>query len=175
MTLPHGLPVTLATIPGVFAHRRVDPGAQALAEVVLTEPGDAILDMGCGCGSVGISLARNQPTASVCFVDSHSRAVAIAEENCRVNGITRCSFVLSDQGLPPDPCFTLFVGNPPYYSNNRIADLFIRTAHATLVQGGRAYLVAKNVSHYVDYMKALFGEVEILHRRGYEIARAVKP
>jgi 16S rRNA (guanine1207-N2)-methyltransferase len=174
MTLPQGLPVTLATVPGVFAHRRVDPGAQALAEVVPTRPGDAILDMGCGCGSVGISLARNQPTASVCFVDSHSRATAMAAENCRANGIARCSFILSDQGLPPEPRFTLFVGNPPYYSNDRIADLFIRTAHATLVRGGRAYLVAKNAAHYVEYMTDLFGKVEILTRRGYQIVESVK-
>lgn len=175
MTLPQGLPVTLATVPGVFAHRRVDPGAQALAEVVETRPGDAILDMGCGCGSVGISLAKNQPTASVCFVDSHSRATEITAENCRINGITGGSIVLSDQGLPPEERFTLFVGNPPYYSNDRIADLFMRTAHETLVPGGRAYLVAKTAAHYVEYLKGLFGEVEILRRRGYEIAKAVKP
>lgn len=80
MTVPNGLPVTLLTVPGVFAHRRVDPGAQALAEMVETEPNDTILDMGCGCGSIGISLAKNQPTANVCFVDSYSRATAITEK-----------------------------------------------------------------------------------------------
>lgn len=175
MTLPHGLPVTLATVPGVFAHRRVDPGAQALAEVVETRPGDTILDMGCGCGSVGISLARNQPTGSVCFVDSSARAIAITTENCRANDIARCTFVLSDQGLPPEPRFTLFVGNPPYYSNDRIADLFMRTAHETLVAGGRAYLVAKHAAHHLEYMTGLFGNAEILRRRGYEIVKAVKP
>jgi 16S rRNA G1207 methylase RsmC len=174
MTLPHGLPVTLATVPGVFAHRRVDPGAQALAEVVQTRPEDAILDIGCGCGSVGVALAKNQPTASVCFVDSHSRATALTTENCRINGITRCSVVLSDQGLTRGPRFTLVVGNPPYYSNNRIADLFIRTAHETLVRGGRVYLVAKNATHYTEYMQELFGNVETLHRRGYQIVKSVK-
>jgi 16S rRNA (guanine1207-N2)-methyltransferase len=174
MTLPHGLPITLATVPGVFAHRRVDPGAQALAEVVQTQPEDAILDMGCGCGSVGIALAKNQPTASVCLVDSHSRATAMAAENCRTNGISRCSIILSDQGLTCGPCFTLVVGNPPYYSHNRIADLFIRTAHETLVRGGRVYLVAKNAAHYVETMQDLFGHVETLHRRGYQIVKSVK-
>jgi len=174
MTIPNGLPVTLTTLPGVFAHRRVDPGAQALAEVAVTQPNDMILDMGCGCGSIGISLAKNQPTVSVCFVDAHSRATAITQQNAFNNGITNYSVVLSDQGIPPPPRFTLFVGNPPYYSHDRITDFFIRTAFETLLPAGRAYIVAKNASHHLDYMKELFGNVEMIHRRGYQIVKSVK-
>lgn len=174
MTIPNGLPVTLLTVPGVFAHRRVDPGAQALAEMAETQPNDTILDMGCGCGSIGISLAKNQPTASVCFVDSYSRATAITEQNCLANNIAKFSVILSDQGIPPPPRFSLFVGNPPYYSHDRITDFFIRTAYDTLLPKGRAYIVAKNAAHALDYMKELFGNAELLHRRGYQIAKAVK-
>lgn len=174
MTIPLGLPVTLATLPGVFAHRRVDPGAQALAEVAVSQPNDVILDMGCGCGSIGISLAKNQPTASVCFVDSHSRATTITQQNCFTNGLQNYSVILSDQGIPPPPRFTLFVGNPPYYSHDRITDFFIRTAFETLLSGGRAYIVAKNADHHLDYMKELFGNVEMIHRRGYQIVKSVK-
>jgi 16S rRNA (guanine1207-N2)-methyltransferase len=174
MTLPHGLPVTLLTVPGVFAHRRVDPGAQALAEMVETEPNDSILDMGCGCGSIGISLAKNQPTVSVCFVDSYSRSTAITEQNCIANNIANFSVILSDQGVPPPRRFTLFVGNPPYYSHDRITDFFIRTAYETLLPKGRAYIVAKTASHALAYMKELFGNAELLHRRNYQIVRSVK-
>ncbi len=174
MTLPQGLPVTLTTLPGVFAHRRVDPGAQALAEVAETQPGDAILDMGCGCGSIGISLAKNQPTVSVCFVDAHSRATAITQQNCFTNEIKNFTVELSDQGIPPPARFTLFVGNPPYYSHDRITDFFIRTAFDSLLPSGRAYIVAKNASHHLDYMQKLFGNAELLHRRGYQIVKSVK-
>ncbi len=114
MTLPQGHAVKLSTIPGVFAHRRVDEGAQALAEVVGSLPGDSILDMGCGCGSIGLSLVKNQLTAEICFVDSNVRATHITEQNCRINGLTRYSVLLSDQGIPDENRFTLFVGNPPY-------------------------------------------------------------
>ena len=174
MTLPHGEPVQLATVPGVFAHRRVDEGAQALAEVAISKPGDLILDMGCGCGSIGLSLVKNQPTAEACFVDSSVRATFVTDQNCRANGLTRYSVVLSDQGIPDENRFTLFVGNPPYYSHDRISDLFIRTAHQALKPGGRAYIVAKNSTHNLEYMTELFGNGEIIHRRGYQIVKSVK-
>lgn len=175
MTLPQGEPVQLSTIPGVFAHRRVDEGAQALAEVAVTQPGDLILDMGCGCGSVGLSLAKNQPTAEVCFVDSNVRATFITERNCQANGLSRYSVILSDQGIAEENRFSLFVGNPPYYSHDRISDLFIRTAYQALRPGGRAYLVAKQSDHNLAYMTELFGNGEIIHRRGYQIVKSVKP
>ena len=47
----------LFTIPGVFSHRRVDQGTQALSEVVESLAGDSVVDMGCGCGAIGISIA----------------------------------------------------------------------------------------------------------------------
>ena len=175
MTLPKGKGVTLVTRPGVFAHRRVDEGAQALAEVALTKPGDRILDMGCGCGSIGISLAANQAGTTAVFVDSHTRAVQCTESNCKANGLVQYRVDLSDKGLEEDNAFTLVVGNPPYYSKNRIADLFVQTAYRCLKSGGRAYLVAKNATHISEVMQETFGNVESLHRRNYQIARAVKP
>jgi len=174
MTIPDGKPVRLTTLPGVFAHRRVDEGAQALAEVAATRPGDIILDMGCGCGSIGLSLAVNQPSAEVVFLDASARATYATELNCRANDITRSTVTLSDDGIADANRFTLFVGNPPYFSNDRIADLFIRTAHHCLKPGGRAYIVAKHSERNAAYMKELFGNVEILHRRGYEISKSVK-
>ena len=174
MTVPNGAGALLITRPGVFAHRRVDEGAQALAEVAVTQPGDLILDMGCGCGSIGLSLAVNQPTAEVVFLDSHARATAVTELNCQANNLARYTVILNDQGVPDENRFTLFVGNPPYYSNDRISDLFIHTAFQCLKSGGRAYIVAKKAEHNTALMMELFGNAEILHRRNYEITRSVK-
>lgn len=174
MTVPNGRGARLITRPGVFAHRRVDEGAQALAETAATQPGDIILDMGCGCGSIGISLAVNQPTAEVVFIDAHSRATDVTTENCKANGLTRFKVILSDEGLAEENHFSLFVGNPPYYSHDKISDFFIRTAFRTLRTGGRAYIVAKNAARNTELMKSLFGNAEIMHRRGYQITRSVK-
>jgi len=57
MTVFGKKPIRLLTIPGVFSHREIDQGALALAEVAggESQKGDAVLDMGCGCGAIGIS------------------------------------------------------------------------------------------------------------------------
>lgn len=174
MTRHGGLPVRLVTVPGVFAHRRVDQGAQALAEVAETRPGDAILDMGCGCGCIGISLAVNEPTSRVCLVDAYSRATYVAELGCRLNGLKDWEVLLSDGGVDARDEFTLFVGNPPYFSHHRIPRLFIDTAHRALRPGGRAYVVARQAEWHCRAMAAMFGNAEIVRRRGYEIVKSVK-
>lgn len=174
MTMKDRESVHLTTIPGVFAHRRVDDGAQALAEVVDAREGDALLDMGCGCGAVGVAIAKNVDLARAVFVDSHTRAVYATEQNCLRNDIANCEVVLSAGGLDAPDAFTVFVGNPPYFTDYRIAELFVRTAHRDLERRGRAYVVAKTAKWHERFMGELFGNAEVIGRRGYQIVRSVK-
>ncbi len=167
--------VRLFSIPGVFSHRRVDQGAQALSEIVESLPDDSLLDMGCGCGAVGISIAKNQNLRRVCFVDSNPRAIFITKKNCEINSVVNYEALLSDSGLLPNNCgFSLFVGNPPYFSNYKISSLFIDTAFNSLDLNGRAYIVAKNAEWHFDYMKKLFNNAELFKRRGYQVVKSVK-
>jgi len=168
--------VRLITIPGIFSHREVDEGALALAEIASGDasPGDTVFDMGCGCGVVGISIAVNQHINNVCFVDSNSRATYVTEKNCLLNNLEHYEVRLSDQGVEEDGNFSLFTGNPPYFSHYKISELFICTAHKVLKQGGRAFIVAKTASWHYTFMKNVFGNAERIRRRGYEIVKSVK-
>jgi len=176
MTIFGKKPVRLLTIPGVFSHREVDQGALALAEVVSGESqkGDAVLDMGCGCGAIGISIGVNQDVSRICFVDSNSRAVYITEKNCQLNGLERYEVMMSDTGIEEECGFTLFTGNPPYFSHYKISELFISAAYKALKPGGRAFIVAKTAAWHYKFMNAMFGNAELINRRGYEIIKSVK-
>src|SRR5207249_9422765 len=56
--------------PGVFSYGRFDNGARALVEVAEIRPDDAILDLGCGCGTNGVMAGlRAGPAGRVTFVD----------------------------------------------------------------------------------------------------------
>lgn len=174
-SLPGDTPIHLTTRPGVFAHRRPDEGGLALAEVAARElqPGARVLDMGCGCGLAALLLAQHAPLADVLAVDSHARAVACTEENARANGLTHVRTLLSDAGVS-ETGFTVFVGNPPYYSDFQIAELFVRTAHAALAPGGIAYVVAKNHRWHEAFMQELFGNAACIPRRGYGVIKSVR-
>ena len=176
-------PIELTSFPGCFCHRRPDDGGLALAEVVSRELAGAdhtvkLLDMGCGCGLVGLLIAeclrKNSPSGlSLVLVDSHSRATEAAELNAKTLGIP-AEVILSDNGTPKrmDGTFDVFVGNPPYYSDYRIADVFLETAKRALQPGGICYTVCKNAAGLEPVQKKYFPEVEIIKRRGYAVLKS---
>jgi len=172
--------IPLMSLPGVFSHRRPDAGGLALAEVAVKElstwsnPTLQMLDMGCGCGLVGILLARANPDATVTFVDSHSRAIEATRQNLDALGMKPHPLVLSDSGLDKG-AFDLVVGNPPYYSDFRIAELFVLTAFHVLKPGGAGMLVAKSAPGLERCIQTRFSETMIIPRRGYSVIRFVKP
>ena len=190
-SVPGGERLMFTSYPGCFCHRRLDEGGLALAEVVTKEIGQGgtgrnpcrespklrILDMGCGCGLVGLLIAKHlDPSAvSLVMVDSHARAVEAATENAAKFGV-EAEVILADNGIPErmDGTFDIFVGNPPYYSDYRIADVFLEVAKRALKPGGVCYTVCKNAAGLEPVQKRYFPEVDVIKRRGYAVLKSVR-
>lgn len=189
-SVPGGEKMMFTSYPGCFCHRRLDEGGLALAEVVSRELASAeaqgrgerrLLDMGCGCGLVGFLIAgRLSPSPStsslhLTLVDSHSRAVEAATENAAKFGIP-AEVILSDNGTPArmDGTFDVFVGNPPYYSDYRIADVFLETAKRALKPSGVCYTVVKNDAGLKPVQERYFPSVAVVRRRNYCVLKSIK-
>ena len=175
-------PIELTSFPGCFCHRRPDDGGLALAEVVSRELSSQesrpesvkLLDMGCGCGLVGFLVASAVKGVDLVMVDSHARAVEAATLNAKDLGIS-AEVILSDNGTPArmDGSFDVFAGNPPYYSDYRIAEVFLETAKRALKPGGACYTVVKNDAGLRPVQEKYFPSVEVIHRRGYCVLKSV--
>jgi len=157
--------------PGVFSYGRLDDGARALAEVMDVEPGDSVLDVGCGCGTNGIFAAqRTGPSGHIAMVDSNVRAIALAELNARANGLGSFEAVASSkvEGLARTG-FDVALANPPYFAQSSIARLFVERARDLLTPQGRLFLVTRQPNEMAALVEEVFGAVEALERRGYII------
>jgi len=111
--------VTITTRPGVFAHGRPDAGGIALAESAIVQPGDRVLDLGCGAGMVGLLLAARMraacpgaPPGDVLLVDSNIRAIERAEANIERNSFPFVHTQLTHDYAAQADSFDVVVANP---------------------------------------------------------------
>jgi len=166
---PMGDMLPFRSLPGVFAHHRIDEGAKAIMEKIEIADGQTLLDMGCGIGSIGITLAKANNLKKVYFVDSNSRALRATEYNCQKNGLENYEVILSAAGFKAPGKVNVFAGNPPYFSDYRIAELFVITAKENLIKGGKAWFVTKNPWKLIDIMRDHFGNCREIRLHGYSL------
>ena len=159
--------------PGVFGYGELDDGARAMLEVAEIYPGNSVLDLGCGPGANGVLAAdRAGADASITFVDSNVRAIALAEQNAAANGLTNARFraTPSMAGLAP-ASFDVILANPPYYANSWIAQMFIEQSKPLLKSGGRFYIVTMMLNHVAPVMAGAFPDAIFEPKRGYQVLR----
>lgn len=169
--------IKLRTRPGVFSHRKLDLGARALLEAAQVEPGMRIADIGCGSGAIAVGVALRADDIHVCAVDSAPRAVESATWAAQANGVAdRVVARLNASALVDESeSYDLVLMNPPYYSNHKIAKIFVESAYEALLSGGRVQLVTKGPEWFMQHLPELFENVEQSTSRTYAIVTAVKP
>jgi release factor glutamine methyltransferase len=83
-----------------------------------------ILDIGCGSGSIIISLAKNINNAELIATDISKKAIALAQQNAtRILGNNRIRFIASDifTGISALQLkYDIIVSNPPYISESEL-------------------------------------------------------
>ena len=172
--------LSIETRPGTFSHGVIDRGTRALAEWLEPRNATHVLDLGAGCGVLGLYVAERLPEARVVLVESNARAAGCARRNAERNGLADRVSVLvradvEDVPVPERGGFSLCVTNPPYFSQWRIATSFVQNAHALLRRGGRLALVVKAgkaAEEHAKIVKSVFGGASIDERDGYGIVHA---
>ena len=148
---------TLELCPGAFP---LSTDSVALAHFVQCRPGDKVLDLGSGCGSLGLMLCARYETLQVTGVeideDAHLQALKNGERNKISHRFTSiCADIAS---IPKDVTpgsFSVCISNPPYFTggpdskktptarkeNNFSLETLFSVAAQALKYGGDFYMV----------------------------------
>ena len=168
--------LTAFTRPGVFAHRRIDPGARHLLNAVDVAPETRVLDIGCGSGCVALGIAARDPSIRVHAFDSSARAVDCTRRGAERNGLANLTVALEAAGRVPEPgSWDLALANPPYYSDFRLAEIFVESARMALAPGGTLLVVTKQPTWYVENLPRMWTNVVREEVKGYHLIEAQRP
>lgn len=168
-----GVTVEFVTVPGVFSPNRVDEGTKLLIEHARIPEGSTVLDLGCGYGAIGITIARAVPGVTVYMVDINSAAAKLARLNARLNGVEdRVKIAAGDLYAPVSGIiFDVIVSNPPLSAGMDVVKRLVEEAPRHLRPGGTLQLVVSQGAEVVESaMRRVFGNVEILAtKKGYRV------
>ena len=138
-----GQVLKLSASSGTFSSERLDPGTRVLLGLWELFPTDGIvLDLGCGWGPIGLSIAKLQPATEVIGVDVNQRSVELANANAKRNGLANFSVCL-DKDLDANLEIDHIWSNPPIRIGKENLHDLLRNYMSRLKPTGDAYLVVQ--------------------------------
>ena len=175
-----GLHMSLWTDNGVFSKSKVDEGSFAFLKVLLPlHLTGRILDLGCGYGTIGLTIAVSSIEARVDLADINTRALALCERNAQELGLSqRVTILQSDIYENIEGPYDSIVVNPPIRAGKRVTYAMYEGAKQRLIDGGSLFIVirkAQGAPSASAYIESLFGNITLLKKeKGYYIYQAKK-
>ena len=164
-----GIDLRFTTDAGVFSRGEVDTGTKLLLEALPEEMGGEILDLGCGWGVIGISIARKWPAAKVTMADVNTRALELSRENAKRNRAEVICTESDGMAAFEGKAFDAVVTNPPIRAGKQVIYKMFADAAECLKPGGALYLVIRKqqgAESCVKYLQTIYPLVEKLDRSG---------
>jgi len=165
---------------GVFSKREVDFGSRLLIESFEMPNADGLLlDVGCGYGPIGLSIAKSYHDRMIHMIDVNERAIALAKENAELNRIENVKIYESDCLLNvKETTFAAILTNPPIRAGKKtVHDIFEQSFEHLTIQGELWVVIQKKqgAPSAIEKLNNLFNHVETIDKsKGYFVIKAQK-
>ena len=164
-----GVDLVFETDAGVFSRGEVDTGTRLLLEALPEDMHGEILDLGCGWGVIGISIARKWPETQVTMADVNTRALELSRKNAKRNRAEVICAESDGMEALADRNFDAVVTNPPIRAGKQVIYKMFADAAQRLKPGGALYLVIRKqqgAESCIRYLETIYAKVEKLDKSG---------
>ncbi|MCT4612876.1 MAG: methyltransferase [Clostridia bacterium] len=165
------------TDTAVFSKGKIDFASDLMVTAILKKEdplhGD-VLDVGCGYGTLGISLFNEN--MNLTMIDVNDRAMDLTRENLIANNV-KAKVLESHAYEKVEGAFDYIITNPPIRAGKKVVHEILIGAKDYLKDNGILYFVMNKKHGYESAKKALdeFFEIEVVDKKdGFRVVRCVK-
>lgn len=163
---------------GLFSPEHIDEGSELLINNITVRPNDTTLDLGCGYGPIGLTIARLTPQGIVHLIDKDFVAVEYTQKNAKFNNIINCQVYLSNAfDNVANIRFDTIVSNLPAKVSKELFWIILEDAKTYLRPGGQLCVVTiSGLKEFIKRnLKETFGNYKKLaQNKTYTAAIAIK-
>ena len=165
---------------GVFCKDHIDFGTNVLLNSIpVFENNSRILDVGCGYGLIGLSIAKSNGTYSVDMIDVNKKAIGLSLENKKNNLITNALIFESDVYENVNEAeYDYIITNPPIRAGKSVVHDIVLNGYSHLKSCGKIYVVIQKkqgAPSLISRMEEVYSEVNIINKeKGYYIIEGIK-
>ncbi len=173
----HGVTLEFLSYTSLFSGREVDPGTMVLLENIKIPDSGRVLDIGCGYGVIGITLAKLNPRLEVYMVDINPLAVKVAKNNAERNSVAERVVILHGDRYKPveNIVFKAVYTNPPLATGKEVVeDILLKAWDHLEDKGFLQTVLAKGHKYYLGKIREKYSRVEWIKKKGYIVITAYK-
>ncbi len=134
---------SIYTDNGVFNKKGLDYGTRVLLENINLENKRTFLDVGCGCGPIGIYIAKQSSNNKVDMIDINVNAVKLTNMGIRENKLNNATAFVSDIYDKINKKYDIIITNPPIHAGKKVVYNIIRDAKNYLNDNGELWIVIR--------------------------------
>lgn len=128
---------------GVFNKKGLDYGTRVLLENINLSDKKTFLDVGCGCGPIGIYIAKQSLSYTVDMIDVNEKAVNLTNKSIKLNNLKNTKAFASNIYENVNSKYDMIITNPPIHAGKKVVYEIIRKAANYLNNNGELWIVIR--------------------------------
>lgn len=171
----NGVEFTFFTDNGVFSKRGLDYGTRVLLENFEFDDKKSFLDVGTGCGPIGIYIAKSSDSYTVDMIDVNPKAIELCKKSIEYNKLSNANVFLSNIYENVESKYDAILINPPIHAGKKVVYDIISGAKNHLTSNGEVWIVMRKdqgAKSMIKDMQQLY-EFEIIKKdNGFYIIKS---